>query len=61
MENALYEDTRIAEAAAVGVPDVRLGELVAAVVCLKKRHRNTVTEEELKQHCAKRYVNSYPL
>ncbi|KAG5636318.1 hypothetical protein H0H81_008432 [Sphagnurus paluster] len=30
VENALYRDPRVLEAAAVGVPDERLGELVAA-------------------------------
>ncbi|KAA1477958.1 acetyl-CoA synthetase-like protein [Dentipellis sp. KUC8613] len=32
IENALYADARVLEAAAVGVPDARLGELPAAVV-----------------------------
>jgi acyl-CoA synthetase (AMP-forming)/AMP-acid ligase II len=32
VENALYKDDRILQAAAVGIPDARLGELVAAIV-----------------------------
>ncbi|KIK67403.1 hypothetical protein GYMLUDRAFT_217659 [Collybiopsis luxurians FD-317 M1] len=49
VENALYEDPRISEAAAsaVGVPDKRLGELVAAVVSMKAPYRGQVTESSL--------------
>ncbi|KAJ3724511.1 hypothetical protein C8R42DRAFT_453754 [Lentinula raphanica] len=47
VENALYEDVRIREAAAVGVPDRRLGELVAAVVSLKPQYNGKVTESSL--------------
>ncbi|KAG6867798.1 hypothetical protein C0993_010968 [Termitomyces sp. T159_Od127] len=47
VENALYHDPRISEAAAVGVPDGRLGELVAAVVSVKPAYRGTVTGASL--------------
>ncbi|EEB98750.1 hypothetical protein MPER_01691 [Moniliophthora perniciosa FA553] len=49
VENALYRDPRIFEAAAVGVPDKRLGELVTALVTLKPAYRGKgqVTEAEL--------------
>ncbi|KAJ3748750.1 hypothetical protein DFH05DRAFT_1391333 [Lentinula detonsa] len=47
VENALYEDARVREAAAVGVPDRRLGELVAAVVSLKTQYIGKVTESSL--------------
>ncbi|KAG6917312.1 hypothetical protein DXG01_002970 [Tephrocybe rancida] len=47
VENALYRDPRILEAAAVGVPDERLGELVAAVVSVKPLHQGNVTEASL--------------
>ncbi|KAF9268898.1 acetyl-CoA synthetase-like protein [Marasmius fiardii PR-910] len=47
VENALYTDTRVMEAAAVGVPDSRLGELVAAVVSVKPPFRGTVNENSL--------------
>ncbi|KAJ3865458.1 hypothetical protein EV359DRAFT_38801 [Lentinula novae-zelandiae] len=47
VENALYEDARVREAAAVGVPDRRLGELVAAVVSLKAQSGGKVTESSL--------------
>ena len=36
IENALYAEPGILEAAAVGVPDERLGELPVAVVSVKK-------------------------
>ncbi|KAF8900517.1 long-chain-fatty-acid-CoA ligase [Mucidula mucida] len=47
VENALYADPRVFQAAAVGVPDQRLGELVAAVVSVKPAFRGQVTEESL--------------
>lgn len=55
VENALYFDDRILEAAAVGVPDERLGELVAAVVSIKPAFRGQVTEAELILRAQKRY------
>ncbi|KAJ7497314.1 hypothetical protein FB451DRAFT_1210942 [Mycena latifolia] len=47
IENALYSDSRVMEAAAVGVPDERLGELVAAVVFVNPEFSGQVTEESL--------------
>ncbi|KAF8625416.1 hypothetical protein AX15_005380 [Amanita polypyramis BW_CC] len=47
VENALYTDPRILEAAAVGVPDDRLGELVAAVVSVRPAYRDQVSEASL--------------
>ncbi|KAJ6625626.1 hypothetical protein B0H10DRAFT_2313378 [Mycena sp. CBHHK59/15] len=47
VENALYSDARVMEAAAVAVPDERLGELVAAVVYVKPQFRGQVTEDSL--------------
>ncbi|KAK0226097.1 hypothetical protein IW262DRAFT_1457335 [Armillaria fumosa] len=47
IENALYTDPRILEVAAVGVPDKRLGELVAVVVSIKAPYRGQVTEASL--------------
>jgi acyl-CoA synthetase (AMP-forming)/AMP-acid ligase II len=47
VENAIYADPRVMEVAAVGVPDKRLGELVAAVVTLKPRFQGQVKPEEL--------------
>ncbi|KAF9495672.1 acetyl-CoA synthetase-like protein [Pleurotus eryngii] len=54
VENALYADPGVAEAAAVGVPDKRLGELVAAVVSVKPSYFGQVTEESLIQTARKK-------
>lgn len=55
VENALYADPRILEAAAVGVPDERLGELVAAVVYVKPAFQDRVTEAALIALARKRF------
>ncbi|KAJ7045536.1 hypothetical protein C8F04DRAFT_438255 [Mycena alexandri] len=47
VENALYSDHRVMEAAAVAVPDERLGELVAAVVYIDPQFCGQVTEASL--------------
>ncbi|KAG7088033.1 hypothetical protein E1B28_012069 [Marasmius oreades] len=47
VENALYEEPGVLEAAAIGVPDRRLGELVAAVVTIKPSYKGKVTEHSL--------------
>ncbi|KDQ17294.1 hypothetical protein BOTBODRAFT_30106 [Botryobasidium botryosum FD-172 SS1] len=48
VENALYSDPRVMECAAVGVPDRRLGELVAAIVVPKQAWKGgKVLEAEL--------------
>ncbi|EKM59179.1 uncharacterized protein PHACADRAFT_136523 [Phanerochaete carnosa HHB-10118-sp] len=47
VEDALYHDERLAEVAAVGVPDERLGELVAVVVSTKPAYHGQVQEAEL--------------
>ncbi|PPQ98616.1 hypothetical protein CVT24_003949 [Panaeolus cyanescens] len=53
VENALYADSRVLEAAAVGVPDERLGELVAAVVSIRPDCHPT-TEASLIAECRTR-------
>ncbi|KAL1724649.1 hypothetical protein EV714DRAFT_240557, partial [Schizophyllum commune] len=45
IEEALYTEPGILEAAAVGVPDERLGELPVAVVSVKQGYRGKVTEQ----------------
>ncbi|KAK0462280.1 uncharacterized protein EV420DRAFT_1304387 [Desarmillaria tabescens] len=47
IENGLYNDPRLAEVAAVGLPDPRLGELVTAVVSVKPAFKGKVTEESV--------------
>ncbi|KAJ3742721.1 hypothetical protein DFH05DRAFT_1527316 [Lentinula detonsa] len=47
VENALYIDEGVIEAAAVPVPDARLGELVTAFVTVKPSHKTRVNETVL--------------
>ncbi|KAL1743870.1 hypothetical protein HDZ31DRAFT_64614 [Schizophyllum fasciatum] len=47
IEDALHAEPGVLEAAAVAVPDERLGELPAAFVSIKSSHRGKVTEELL--------------
>ncbi|KAJ3874261.1 hypothetical protein F5051DRAFT_417300 [Lentinula edodes] len=47
VENALYEHEGVLEAAAVGVPDDRLGELVTAIVTVKPAFRGKVSPNAL--------------
>ncbi|KAJ7056279.1 hypothetical protein C8F01DRAFT_1221004 [Mycena amicta] len=56
VENALFTD-KVLEVAAVGVPDERLGELVAAVVVVKPG--GSVTEESLIALARTRLVSSW--
>lgn len=56
VEDALYHDERLAEVAAVGLPDEKLGELVAAVVSTKPAYHGKVTETELLDLARKRSV-----
>jgi len=56
VENALYADPRVLEAAAVGVPDERLGELVVAIVSLRPAYVGQVTEGELISQTKTRFV-----
>ncbi|KAG6880317.1 hypothetical protein C0992_011066 [Termitomyces sp. T32_za158] len=58
VENALYRDPRILEAAAVGIPDERLGELVAAVVSVKSAYQGSVNEASLISLARKQYDSS---
>lgn len=65
VENAIYADHRILDAAVVAVPDPKLGELVAAVVTPKQAYRGQVTEEQvmdavrkrLPKHCVPVFVD----
>jgi fatty-acyl-CoA synthase len=50
VENVLYENDSIAEAAVIGVADVRWGQVGRAVVVLKPDR--TLTEDDVVAHCA---------
>ncbi|KAG6916503.1 hypothetical protein DXG01_006502 [Tephrocybe rancida] len=54
VENALYADVRVMEAAAIAVPHSRLGEVAAAVVAVKPAFKGQVTEAALTSIAAKR-------
>ncbi|KAI0315983.1 hypothetical protein OF83DRAFT_1129427 [Amylostereum chailletii] len=47
VENAVSADSRLLEVAAVGIPDRRLGELVAVVASVKPAFHGKVKEEEV--------------
>lgn len=52
VEAALYEHPNVAEASVFGIPDERLGETVAAVVCLEPD--TELTEDDLKSFASER-------
>lgn len=52
VEAALYEHPHVAEVSVFGIPDQRLGETVAAVVCLETGTK--LTEDELKAFASER-------
>ncbi|KAJ3827474.1 hypothetical protein F5880DRAFT_1537208 [Lentinula raphanica] len=54
VENALYEHEGVLEAAAVGVPDNRLGELVTALVTVKPAFKGKVSSDALMSLAKKR-------
>jgi long-chain acyl-CoA synthetase len=55
VEAAIYEHPAVYEAAVFGLPDERLGEVVACVVVLKPGH--DLSEDELRTHLQKRLAN----
>ena len=57
VENAFYADKRVAEAAAIGVPDERLGELVGVIVSLHPTSTSSkLGENDLLTSVKPRYV-----
>jgi acyl-coenzyme A synthetase/AMP-(fatty) acid ligase len=55
VEKVLYEDDGVLEAAAVGIPDTRLGEIVAALVTVKPTHKEKATSASLMKLARKRF------
>ncbi|KAI0068682.1 acetyl-CoA synthetase-like protein [Artomyces pyxidatus] len=53
VENAISADSRLLEVAAVGVPDKRLGEQVAAVVYVKPTYQGQVSEGDIIRFASK--------
>ena len=49
MENTILQHEAVAEAAVIGVPDKKWGQMVKAVVRLKAGM--TATGEEIREHC----------
>lgn len=47
MENAVYNDPRVLECAAVAVPDSMYGELVSVVFMAKREFKGQVKEADL--------------
>ena len=47
VENALFADPRVLDCAVVGIPDKRLGELVAALIVPRKDWLGKLTEGEI--------------
>lgn len=52
VESAIFEHPSIADAAVIGIPDMVLGEEVAAVV--QRRPNTSISEDELRSHVAER-------
>ena len=55
IEDVLYTNPKVAEAAVVGIPDELRGEIVRAVISLKKG--KVATEQEIRQFCLERMAN----
>ena len=52
VEDVIYEHKAVAEAAVIGIPDEKWGELIKALVVLKEREK--ATEQDIIAHCKER-------
>jgi len=55
VEGAILEHAAVAEAAVIGLPDEKWGQVVTAIVCFKPGQ--SATEEEIKEHCRQRLAS----
>jgi len=55
IEEVLYKHPKVVEAAVIGIPDEMRGEVVWAIISLKKGE--VATEQEIKQFCLERMAN----
>ncbi|MCX6032772.1 MAG: class I adenylate-forming enzyme family protein [Chloroflexi bacterium] len=51
IENALYGLSGVLEAAAIGVPDPLLGQVIKAIVVLSEQARSSLTVQDILRHC----------
>lgn len=51
IENVLYQLPGVTEAAAIGIPDTLLGQVIKAFVVLKPEHKEVLTADDILQHC----------
>lgn len=56
VENALFADPRVLDCAVVGIPDKRLGELVAALVVPRSEWLGKLTEGDILERSKLRSV-----
>jgi len=55
VENVICDNRKVLEAAAVGVPDAVMGEVVK--ICIALKEGENATEEEIRKHCADRLAD----
>jgi acyl-CoA synthetase (AMP-forming)/AMP-acid ligase II len=51
IESALYKLAGVLEAAAIGIPDIVLGQVIKVFVVLTKEARSKLTADDILQHC----------
>jgi long-chain acyl-CoA synthetase len=51
IENALYNLNGVLEAAAIGVPDPVLGQVIKAFVVLNEQYRGSLSVQDIRKHC----------